>query len=279
VSAAARLRALDQMPLSDRLIRNLAPWLVLARALAAERDGRPRQALEALAPMLDTGRDYDIGDRFRWTPELVRIALAAGERDAAEEAARLADQDVERERLPLRVAAAGACRGLLAADSGPLLEAAELYRGGRRVLERGLALENAAVLLAGRDQLSEARETLAAAMGEYATLAADWDMSRAEARLRPFGIRLARLGQRGPRGRPARGWGALTPAELRIASLVAEGLSNPAIAAALCLSRQTVQTHMSHILAKLGAQSRLQVAREADKHCTDQPALGRKTAG
>jgi DNA-binding NarL/FixJ family response regulator len=260
------------MPISERLVRNLGPWLGLARALAAERDGRPRQALEALAPMLDTGRDYDIGDRFRWTPELVRIALAVGERDAAEQAARLADQDVERERLPLRVAAAGACRGLLAGDPGPLLEAAELYRGGRRVLERGLALENAAVLLAGRDRISQARETIDAAMEEYAVLAADWDMARAEARLRPFGIRLGRLGQRGPRGRPARGWAALTPAELRVALLVAEGLSNPAIAAELFLSRQTVQTHVAHILAKLGFQSRLQVAREADRQRTDQPA-------
>jgi DNA-binding CsgD family transcriptional regulator len=275
VLGAARLRALDQMPMSELLIRNLAPWMVLSRALAAERDGQPRQALEVLAPMLDTGRDYDIGDRFRWTPELVRIALAADQRDAAEQAARLADEDVRLERLPLRVAAASACRGLLTSDPRPLLEAAELYRGGRRILDRGLALENAAVLLAGRDQIMQARETLAAAMGEYASLAADWDMTRAEARMRPFGIRLGRLGrlgQRGPRGRPSSGWEALTPAELRVASLVADGLSNPAIAAGLFLSRQTVQTHMSHILAKLGAHSRVQVAREADRHRTDQPA-------
>jgi DNA-binding CsgD family transcriptional regulator len=278
VTAAARLRALDQMPVSDQLIRNQGPWLVLARALAAERDGQPAQALETLTPMLDTSRRYDIGDRFRWTPELVRIALAAGERDAAEQAARLADQDAELERLPLRVAAASACRGLLTGDPGPLLEAAQLYQGGRRVLDRGLALENAAVLLAGRDQASQARDTLAAAMEEYATLAAYWDMTRAEARIRPYGIRLGRPGPRGPRGRPARGWAALTPAELRVALLVAEGLSNPAIAAELFLSRPTVQTHMSHILAKLGAQSRLQVAREADKHRTDPPAPTTKTA-
>jgi DNA-binding CsgD family transcriptional regulator len=278
VIAASRLRALDQVPITDLIIRSQVAWLVLARALAAERDGRPEQALEALAPMLDPGRDCDIDERFRWTPELVRIALAAGEPDAAEQAARLADQDVELERLPLRVAAALACRGLLASDPVPLLEAAELYRGGRRVLDRGLALENAAVLLAGRDQASEARETLLAAMQEYATLAAHWDMTRAEARIRPFGIRLGQRGPRGPHGRQARGWEALTTAELRVVSLVAGGLSNPAIAAELFLSRQTVQTHMSHILAKLGAQSRLQVAREADRHRTDQPALGQKTA-
>src|SRR5258707_14622584 len=68
VIAAARLRALDQMPIGDLLLRSQAPWLVLARALAAERDGRPEQALEAPAPMLDTGRGHHIGDRVRWTP-------------------------------------------------------------------------------------------------------------------------------------------------------------------------------------------------------------------
>jgi hypothetical protein len=42
-----------------------------------------------------------------------------------------------------------------------------------------------------------------------------------------------------------------------VAFLVAEGQSNPDIAAALFLSRYTVQTHVSHILAKLGAQLRV----------------------
>jgi DNA-binding NarL/FixJ family response regulator len=134
------------------------------------------------------------------------------------------------------------------------------------------------VLLAGRGQVSEARETIAAAMEEYATLAAYWDMTRAEARMRPFGIRLRQQGPRGYGGRPASGWGALTPAELRVALLVAEGLSNPAIAVELFLSRQTVQTHVAHILAKLGFQSRVQIAREADRHRTDQPASGQMTA-
>ena len=276
VMAAARLRVLDQVPIANLIVRSQVAWLVLARALAAERAGRPEQALEALAPMLGPVRDCDIQERFRWTPELVRIALAVGERDAAEQAARLAEGDVELEPLPLRVAAALACRGMLAADPLPLLEAAELYQGGRRVLDRGLALENAAVLLAGRDQVSEARETLLDAMEQYATVTAKWDMTRAQARMRPFGIR---LGQRGPLAdRPVSGWDALTPAEPRVAFLVAEGLSNPAIAAELFLSRQTVQTHVAHILAKLGAKSRLQVVREADRHRDDPPAPSAKTA-
>lgn len=61
-------------------------------------------------------------------------------------------------------------------------------------------------------------------------------------------------------------WDALTPTEQKVAHLVADGLSNPDIAAELFLSRNTVQTHVSHILAKLGARSRAEVAREVFRH-------------
>ena len=54
---------------------------------------------------------------------------------------------------------------------------------------------------------------------------------------------------------------ALTGAELKVAVLVADGLSNPDIATRLFLSRRTVQTHVSHIPTKLGAQSRVEIAR------------------
>jgi len=42
--------------------------------------------------------------------------------------------------------------------------------------------------------------------------------------------------------------------------LLGEGLSNPAIAADLFVSVATVKTHVSHILSKLGLESRVQVA-------------------
>jgi DNA-binding NarL/FixJ family response regulator len=47
---------------------------------------------------------------------------------------------------------------------------------------------------------------------------------------------------------------------------VAQGHSNPDIAAQLFLSRNTVQTHVSHILAKLRARSRTQIIAEAFRH-------------
>jgi non-specific serine/threonine protein kinase len=52
----------------------------------------------------------------------------------------------------------------------------------------------------------------------------------------------------------------LTARELEVARLVADGLSNPAIAATLFVSRATVKTHVSHILRKLTLDSRVQLA-------------------
>jgi predicted ATPase/DNA-binding CsgD family transcriptional regulator len=52
----------------------------------------------------------------------------------------------------------------------------------------------------------------------------------------------------------------LTARELEVARLVADGLSNPAIAEQLFLTRATVKTHVSHILQKLALDSRVQLA-------------------
>ncbi|HEV2372022.1 MAG TPA: AAA family ATPase [Streptosporangiaceae bacterium] len=272
---AAQLGLLADMPISEQVVRSFSAWVVLARALAAERDGRLDQAFGVLAPRIDPELDVDVGDRFRWISELVRIAVAVGERDVAAAATRLAAGDAAREGLPVQIAAADACQGLLTGDPAPLLAAAEGFLTVRWSLDRGMALENAAVLLGGRGELAQARVTAATAMQEYTTLAANWDLTRMEARMRKFGIR---RGPRGPRGRPSAGWDALTPTELRVAFFVADGLSNPAVAAELFLSRRTVQTHVSHILAKLGARSRAEVAGEAVKHRGDLPAPGSKTA-
>jgi predicted ATPase/DNA-binding CsgD family transcriptional regulator len=54
--------------------------------------------------------------------------------------------------------------------------------------------------------------------------------------------------------------GGLTPREHEIAVLVGEGLSNREIADRLVISRRTAETHVEHILGKLGFSSRAQVA-------------------
>ncbi|WP_241962332.1 response regulator transcription factor [Rhodococcus opacus] len=52
----------------------------------------------------------------------------------------------------------------------------------------------------------------------------------------------------------------LTRRERQVAGLVAEGLTNKAIAAQLVISQRTAQGHVEHILAKLGFTSRAQIA-------------------
>ncbi|WP_231745028.1 LuxR family transcriptional regulator [Mycobacterium sp. IS-1590] len=71
---------------------------------------------------------------------------------------------------------------------------------------------------------------------------------------------------RGGRKRPASGWKSLTPTELGVVRLVAEGLGNKDIAARLFVSHRTVQTHLTHVYTKLGLASRVQLAQEAARH-------------
>jgi DNA-binding CsgD family transcriptional regulator len=70
---------------------------------------------------------------------------------------------------------------------------------------------------------------------------------------------------RGQRKRPERGWESLTPTELRVVELVAEGLTNPQIGERMFISRGTVKVHLSHIFAKLGTTTRAELAAEATR--------------
>jgi DNA-binding NarL/FixJ family response regulator len=149
---------------------------------------------------------------------------------------------------------------VLEGDIERLLELADDLRGAGRPLELGQTCEEAAVLLARSGDRVAARSQLTDAVRAYLKLGAEWDIRRADNRLRQHGVR------RGPRAiqqRPVTGWEAFTPTEARVAGLVAEGRSNPDIATEMFLSRRTVQTHVSNILAKLGVASRIEVAREA----------------
>jgi DNA-binding NarL/FixJ family response regulator len=71
-----------------------------------------------------------------------------------------------------------------------------------------------------------------------------------------------------PPPRPAgrREFGGLTERERETVALIAEGKSNREIAAHLVVSDETVKTHVSHILSKLGLRSRTQIAAWAIQH-------------
>lgn len=89
------------------------------------------------------------------------------------------------------------------------------------------------------------------------------EQSLAVQRLRALGVRTwRRHGDAAP----------LTTRELEIANLVAAGDSNPEIAAALFLSRKTVERHVSNILSKLGARNRTELAAKLPRTRTDEGA-------
>jgi DNA-binding CsgD family transcriptional regulator len=52
--------------------------------------------------------------------------------------------------------------------------------------------------------------------------------------------------------------GSLTRREIEVLQLIADGLTSKRIAARLCLSVETVKSHLGVIYAKLGANSRAQ---------------------
>jgi DNA-binding NarL/FixJ family response regulator len=62
------------------------------------------------------------------------------------------------------------------------------------------------------------------------------------------------------KGRSAKGPHNLTLAEMRVLEMLPQGGRNRDIAAALSVSEQTVKTHVSHLLAKLGARDRAHAA-------------------
>jgi DNA-binding CsgD family transcriptional regulator len=98
---------------------------------------------------------------------------------------------------------------------------------------------------------AEARTALAAADRLGATPIADG----AAALLRRLGVTVSR-------GAPGDG-SALSRREAQVLELLGEGLSNPEIAARLHLSRRTVEHHVAHVLAKLGARNRSEAAAQA----------------
>jgi predicted ATPase/DNA-binding CsgD family transcriptional regulator len=188
----------------------------------------------------------------RALPALAAAQRATGATDAAAKTAAAAVELARTRGMPAVLADALTEQAALATDA----EAFELHHEalGLRA-EHGLAsgMRSSLEALAALGTDSEEQDArLRAALADAHAAQGD-RTALAEA------VALARRG-RGSRRRPRHGWESLTPAELDVVRLVAEGLSNPEIGARLFMSRSTVKTHLSHVYAKLGVANRTELA-------------------
>jgi DNA-binding NarL/FixJ family response regulator len=113
-----------------------------------------------------------------------------------------------------------------------------------------------AALLAGRDR-GRAIDVARAVRATAEQMGARTEQQLAERLLRTLGVRTWR---RGTARAGAGNLAGLTAREREIAVLVSQGATNPEIAAAVFLSRKTVERHVSNVLAKLGLRNRAELA-------------------
>jgi len=124
--------------------------------------------------------------------------------------------------------------------------------GSPALLERARSLAEFGAALRRSGQRAAARDPLARALELAARCGARPLAARARDELRAAGAR--------PR-RPWRtGVEALTPSELRVARLAAEGRSNREIACELYVTLKAVEGHLAHVYAKLAIEGRRELA-------------------
>jgi DNA-binding CsgD family transcriptional regulator len=123
-----------------------------------------------------------------------------------------------------------------------------------------MAREEAAVATAIHSDRKAARDLATEALALAGACGAEGTAVRIAGRLRAAGVR---LGSTAPRSRPTTGWDSLTPTEQLVVDQVAAGRTGPEIAQHLNISPRTVQTHVSHVLTKLGLSHRVELASAA----------------
>jgi len=258
---ASRLGEIAQVMLErgTPAVRRHAGWLLAIFAMA---EGNAEAALERLhALTAPDGRavlprfPLDIADEVL----LARIALASGDHDLARLAVANTRRRAELNPGVASIAAAAAhVRGLLERTEADLREAVDLFERAPRRLELAAALEDLGAELTATDR-GAAVDALGRSLVLYTELGATWDARRVRSHLRELGVR-RRLVTAEPE---TSGWAALTSAELAVARLVAEGMTNREVAERLFVSPHTVNSHLRHVFTKLGINSRVELARLA----------------
>jgi DNA-binding NarL/FixJ family response regulator len=169
-------------------------------------------------------------------------------------------------------AAARVTEAFAAQDPDALVEAARMWQASPRRLEavRVARRVSDALVRLDRPQLAEmvGAESSRAYMAQGARMKADRDA------LRLSDPAPSPPSRRRRNGRPTTGWDALTRAERVVATFVERGESNAEIATRLVLSRRTVESHVSNILAKLGMRSRADLILAAANRNAPQPPPG-----
>jgi DNA-binding CsgD family transcriptional regulator len=269
-SALAALAALhrDDEPRAEPYIQRVADaarrlgtgsggeaYLAWVQSLQLRRAGHDHDALKRLV----TGEYPAAGwwhDRI-YSPQVqaARLAVSLGDQPTVQQV--LAWNDSRGDMCP---GARAHCQGLASHDPALLAQAAGIHQAAGQKPQLAEAAEDLGLLLAQRGDQDAARPHMTQAIQLYEELGATWDLHRARAQFRAHGLRTRPYTTR---RRPATGWHSLTRTETRIAQLVAQGQSNPQIARGLYLSRRTVETHVSHILTKLGVRSRVDIVRFA----------------
>ena len=193
----------------------------------------------------------------RFVVDQIEALIELGRRDEAVELLDWYEGNARRLERASALANCARCRGLLAAQAGELDDALAAYEEALEwhakvelPLDRGRTLLALGAAQRRAKRRREARETLEEALAVFERIGAALWAERARAELKRISGRAATPG-------------ALTPAEERVAALVAEGKTNREVAAALFLSDRTVEGHLAHVFGKLGIRHRTEVARRA----------------
>ncbi|HEY2055883.1 MAG TPA: AAA family ATPase, partial [Solirubrobacterales bacterium] len=234
------LGQLPQQAMFGMLLESRGRW----RSMVGDPEGGLRDLTEAGERHSRWG---SISPAFTaWRSACALVQLALGER---EQAVRLVGEELELARrvgLPRPIGvgllAAGLIEGgeegiaMLGEAVAALAASPARLEHARALVELGAALRRANRRLEARERLREGLE-LAHRCGAHPL------SERAREELRAAGAR--------PRGAVQSGVAALTPSQLRVCRMAAEGMSNPEIAQGLFVTRATVESHLHSAYAKL----------------------------